>query len=143
MRPDQKKFLQNRLRKASAEQPEIMRLKQLLLRLGGEYLVAPTSFDFEIPGLLERGLVMCGQIKLKKMRSNSCHQNASTVWQSQVPRLIAIGTGYALSEDGLWRQHSWGVLRDGLLETTESRVKYFGLLLQGLEAQAFAERMLS
>ncbi len=69
-----------------------------------------------------------------------CHQNVSTVWQSKVPKLIAVGTGYALSEDGLWRQHSWGVLRDGLLETTVVRVKYFGLLLQAADADSFAAR---
>ena len=140
MTPEQKKFLQARFKKASDEQPEIKGLKQLLLRLGGGYVVAPPSVDRDVPALLERGLVMHGPIKVKRMRSSMCHQNIFTVWRSKVPRLIAIGTGYALSEDGLWRQHSWGVLRDGLLETTAIRSMYFGLLLQGKDAQEFAMR---
>jgi len=32
-----------------------------------------------------------------------------------------------------------GVLRDGVLETTEERLKYFGLLFQGKTADFFAE----
>ncbi|HEX7958941.1 MAG TPA: hypothetical protein VF493_03430, partial [Terriglobales bacterium] len=52
--------------------------------------------------------------------------------------IVAIATGYALSEYGLWRQHSWGILRDGVLETTKTRLKYFGIVLQGGEADFFA-----
>ena len=52
--------------------------------------------------------------------------------------MVAIATGYALSDDGLWRQHTWGILRDGILETTEARIEYFGLLLQGERADEFA-----
>jgi hypothetical protein len=47
--------------------------------------------------------------------------------QGEVP---AIGTGYALSEDGLWRQHSWGLREDGgVVETTSGREMYVGLRL--------------
>jgi hypothetical protein len=140
MTPEQKKFLRARFKKASGEQPDIKHLKQLLLRLGGDYIVAPPAADPDIPALLDRGFTMHGPPKMKRMRSSMCHQNVSTVWQSKVPKLIAVGTGYALSEDGLWRQHSWGVLRDGLLETTVVRVKYFGLLLQAADADSFAAR---
>lgn len=52
--------------------------------------------------------------------------------------MVGIGSGYALSADGLWRQHSWGILRDGILETTERRIKYFGLILQDERANRFA-----
>lgn len=52
--------------------------------------------------------------------------------------IVGIATGYALSGDGLWRQHSWGVLRDGIFETTETRLKYFGIVLQGERADYFA-----
>lgn len=39
-------------------------------------------------------------------------------------------TGYALSPDGLWRQHSWAY-GDNLMiyETTVERVMYFGVEL--------------
>jgi hypothetical protein len=57
--------------------------------------------------------------------------------------MVGIGTGYALSADGLWRQHSWGVRRQGILETTAPREKYFGILLQGSSADSFAEANLT
>jgi hypothetical protein len=112
----------------------------MLLRLGGEFLVAAPDPDTDIPALLESGFVMGGPIKLKVMKSSMCHQNISAVWKSHKFGIVGVGTGYALSSDGLWRQHSWGVLREGILETTEIRDKYFGVLLQGEKADCFAER---
>jgi hypothetical protein len=39
-----------------------------------------------------------------------------------------LATGYALSGDGLWRQHSLLSLEDSsILETTEIRLMYFGM----------------
>lgn len=35
--------------------------------------------------------------------------------------------GYALSEDGLWREHSWGMLNGHIVETTCSRLAYVSL----------------
>jgi hypothetical protein len=61
------------------------------------------------------------------------------VWTSQASGFVVIATGYALSDDGLWRQHSWDVLRDGILETTKARQKYFGILRQGKAADHFAK----
>ena len=46
-------------------------------------------------------------------------------------RLIGVGTGYALSDDGLWRSHSWVLTKKRIIETTVSRVKYLGLALIG------------
>lgn len=72
------------------------------------------------------------------MRRGVCHANVSFLWMRMRRRIVGIGTGYALSADGLWRQHSWGVQRQGILETTQPREKYFGLLLQGSDADSFA-----
>jgi hypothetical protein len=60
------------------------------------------------------------------------------IWAERPHELVGIGTGYSLSDDGLWRQHSWGLRREGILETTVSRVKYFGVLLQHGDADSFA-----
>jgi hypothetical protein len=120
-------------------QPELKRLKAVLLRLGGNLLVAPPKPDADVPMLLESGFVTKGPIMLKIMRSSSCHQNVAALWRNHRLGIVGIATGYALSEDGLWRQHSWGILRDGILETTEARVKYFGVVLQGEKADHFAE----
>ena len=52
-----------------------------------------------------------------------------------------IATGYALSEDGLWRQHSWVVQpmtrTVKVWETTVERVAYFGVVLNDEECQEF------
>jgi hypothetical protein len=58
------------------------------------------------------------------------------------PRRFRIVTGYALSDDGLWRQHSWlhdtaGFRRRHTIETTERRIRYFGVWLDEDEARAF------
>jgi hypothetical protein len=137
--PDRKKFLQARLREAIKAQPEIRRLKLLLLRLGGDFLVAPPTADSDLLELIELGFLIGGPVTLKVMRSSMCHQNVAAAWRTRRFGVIGVATGYALSEDGLWRQHSWGVLRDGVLETTEVRLKYFGILLQSTRADHFAE----
>jgi hypothetical protein len=139
MTPENKKFLSRRLRDAVSKQPELKELKTLLLRLGGDFIVAPPrSPDQDVPSLLESGFVTSGPITLKVMKSSSCHENVAAVWTKRKFGIVGIATGYALSEDGLWRQHSWGILRDGVLETTEARVKYFGVVLQGEKANFFA-----
>ena len=46
----------------------------------------------------------------------------------------------ALSADSLWREHSWAWDREGnLVETTETRTRYFGVRLDGPEADWFAD----
>ncbi len=139
MTPEQKKFLSRRFRDASKNQPELKRLKLLLLKLGGEFLVSPPKPDPDIAVILESGFVTGGRVVLREMRASSCHQNVSALWKERKSGIIGIATGYALSQDGLWRQHTWGILRDGVLETTETRLKYFGILLQGEQADHFAE----
>jgi hypothetical protein len=139
MTPEQRDFLQRRLEKAIAEQPEFEHLQLLLLRLGGIFIVAPNKPDWDVPRLLKSGILMNGPVTLKKMQSSMCHQNIATVWRFQKPPIVSIATGYALTEDGLWRQHSWGVLQNGLLETTQERTRYFGILFSSSEADRFAE----
>ncbi len=138
MTREQKAFLARRLGDAVKVQPELKRLKSVLLRLGGDFLVAPPNPDPDVSALLVSGFTIGSKVIFKPMKSSSCHENVASLWRGRKFDLIGIATGYALSEDGLWRQHSWGVLRDGVLETTEVRVKYFGIVLQGKSADRFA-----
>lgn len=130
--------MSRRLRDAAKTQPEIKRLKLLLLKLGGEFVVAPPKPDPDITALLESGFLIGGRIVFREMAGSACHRNVSALWKKRRFGLVGIATGYGLSKDGLWRQHSWGVLRDGILETTQVRLKYFGILLQGEKADHFA-----
>ena len=67
---------------------------------------------------------------------SDCHRNSARLWQERLA--TAIGSGYTLSRDGLWREHSWAWRNDGaLLETTEARLKYFGIRLESDRADRF------
>jgi hypothetical protein len=77
------------------------------------------------------------------MEPNRCHENIARLWLQKRKRdaLIGIATGYCLSGD-LWGQHSWGVRKDSLLETLGKREKYFGIRLEGVDADVFAFKAL-
>ena len=136
---DRARLLKRRLREAVELQPEIAALRQLLLGLGGVELVAPAAFDSALCLLLGRGSAMAGQVTRKRMFEGACHRNVSRLWLSNSRALVGTGTGYALSADGLWRQHSWGVQSRGIVETTSERQPYFGIVLHGIQADSFAE----
>src|SRR3954453_21146479 len=98
------------------------------------------TVDSDMPELVRNGLQMLGQVQYHRMQRSGCHRNVAKLWLRVPRRLFANGTGYALSDDGLWRQHSWGVKEDGtIVETTVVRLKYFGLVLRGRDADLFAE----
>ena len=70
--------------------------------------------------------------------ASQCHVNTAHLWLEG--RVQGIATGYALSDDGLWRQHSWGLDDHGrIVETTEERIAYFGFRLNGSESREFAD----
>ena len=67
------------------------------------------------------------KIILKLGERNRCHDNAQKLYQEH-PNRYRLAYGYALSEDGLWRQHSWLIRKsdNAIMETTEKRLRYFG-----------------
>jgi hypothetical protein len=135
----QRNLLARRLRASIARQPEIGALRSLLLGIGGVEFVAPSFIDHEISALISSGFTMDSLVECESMEPNACHSNTARLWIANESGLVGIGTGYALSDDGLWRQHSWGIRRNGILETTKRRVKYFGIALQGRDAESFAK----
>lgn len=137
MAAEQKRILDHRFREAVDQQPDLKVLRGLLLGLGGTHLVAPPDHDADVPRLLDAGFVMTGPVVRRSMRRSDAHRNVAEIWAARQRELVGIGTGYALSVDGLWRQHSWGLRREGILETTVARVKYFGILLQRDNADLF------
>lgn len=139
MTKNQRILLSRRIRESINQQPEVETLRSLLLEIGGIELVAPPNFDSNVSFLIDSGFVMSRSVACNIMEDSSCHHNVSRLWIEKRKGLIGIGTGYALSGDGLWRQHSWGVQRDSILETTKERLEYFGRLLQGVDADYFAE----
>lgn len=116
-------------------------LLEKLLALGGHQTVLP-QVEEDVEKILERGRVFRGDRKalLMKGRVSHCHENVAMLWDAN-RSLVDICTGYALSRDGIWRQHSWGRARlsGRIVETTERRIMYFGFILSQKEAVVFAQ----
>ncbi|GHO48634.1 hypothetical protein KSX_67970 [Ktedonospora formicarum] len=118
----------------------LLPLEQQLLLLGGKRMVY--RYEPDIEALLERGKAFHGPRELIPGEARECHSNVAWHWEKQKEKR-SIVTGYALSMDGLWRQHSWLVQKQqecerfSLLETTMERLQYFGFLLTDQEAEHF------
>jgi hypothetical protein len=142
---------------AIKEQPEFGILRAKLLEHGGtevvpqcrwnsdlrQYVIVP---DPDLVALVDHGDLMRGPVvcRSRGMEPNRCHQNIARLWLQRRKRdaLVGIATGYCLDDD-LWGQHSWGVREDSLLETLGERDKYFGIRLEGIDADVFAFKALS
>jgi hypothetical protein len=117
-------------------------LRERVLRHGGSEVVPPRSPDPLIELLVEQGAVVAESTGCVFDRGErpDCHVNAVALWRGSDE--IAIGTGYALSPDSIWRQHSWAWDRDGrLIETTETQTRYFGVRMNGPQTEWFANRI--
>jgi hypothetical protein len=119
----------------------LARLADVLLAEGGESVVVPhfeppEVAEFVLGLTLRLGQFVPGEVAVVEAgASGECHANAVALWRSGRG---AISTGFALSDDGMWRAHSW--LRESsgrLIETTEQRVAYFGLALDHEDADLF------
>lgn len=138
-RVEQKKALSKRLEEAKKTQPRIADLNNKLLSIGGKLLVPPMSDTElqEIDRILDEGRPFKprGTI-LMKGEPSRCHDNVLYLWDANRKRVEAC-TGYALSSDGLWRSHSWGLTKDRgkVVETTEKRKAYFGFCYSPKEAE--------
>lgn len=106
-------------------------LRDGLLAFGGEYaLIRPMDEDME--HFLTRGQLWGKTQKMMPGAPSQCHMNACLLWEQNQDQLF-VATGYALSNDGLWRQHSWCVLPGargaGVIETTQRRELYYGYVM--------------
>lgn len=125
---------------------ELLGLRDRLLAFAGDQACLPAN-EPDLAILQTRGQFWPGEpVTMKRMRAIRCHENASMLWCKQADRYL-IATGYALSDDGMWRQHSWIVEPDTsgkkppmIIETTERRVAYFGAVLNYEESVKFAEQ---
>ena len=114
-------------------------LCRTLLAHGGALVVPPPGPDIYLDALLTGETFADRRVPAPGWAGSSC-ANSADLWIFGVAHTIA--TGYALGDDGLWRQHTWALTGDGqdraILETTTSREQYFGVALTGADALAFA-----
>lgn len=123
-----------------AQMEGLMALHDKLLSFGGEEVLLP-SYEEDLDAIMERGQLFHGDhVRMMRGEPSQCHRNASRMWDANRGR-CQIATGYALSEDGLWRQHSWVVqpltLSWRVWETTEKRIAYFGVVFNDDECEEF------
>lgn len=112
--------------------PESSILSDKILKFGGNVVCIPEpEEDYE--NIMKYGQFWFGKgAKMMKGQPSQCHKNSCNLWK-QNKRNTRICTGYALSSDGIWRQHSW-VLEfcansNHIIETTNKRVAYFGFVM--------------
>lgn len=118
-------------------------LQQTLLSFGGEEVCMPFYLDDDVEKFITRGQLWYGDPHLMMEGAPSrCHMNSAMCWRENQDKVL-IATGYALSDDGMWRQHSWCVYihedegENMIIETTEPRVAYFGYVLNEEESFQF------
>ncbi|MGV8910722.1 MAG: hypothetical protein ACOH1Y_17230 [Propionicimonas sp.] len=110
-------------------------LAKNLLKHGGELVCPPGEPEAHLALLLGDLQVWAGPVDMFEGRANGCHANCAGLWLDGWAQTIA--TGYALSNDGLWRQHTWCFDEQGLVETTEARDKYVGVELTDVDTLRF------
>jgi hypothetical protein len=112
------------------EQTKILELRTLLLSFGGSDMVILEEGEPEADEIMTKGKLYGATYR--KVRGVPCHCHENVVTQkAKHPEKYRIVTGYALSNDYLWTQHSWLVdKKDRTYETTVPRFAYFGYLVE-------------
>lgn len=135
-----KETIQAELAKSTFMNQRLLELHEKLISFGGYRTCLPVVED-DLENILDRGQLWYGEgAMMMRGAPSQCHRNSAACWEANKSRTI-LCTGYAMSEDGLWRQHSWLVnfRNQCIVETTEPRVAYFGFPMTRDEAQAFAD----
>lgn len=120
----------------------LYQLRELLLSFGGESTCLPIYED-HIEKILQYGQLWLGtNVKIMKGEPSQCHRNSCDLWE-QNSENTRICTGYALTPDGMWRQHSWLVWMkprsNQIVETTVPRIAYFGYVMTKEQCEQFVE----
>lgn len=116
--------------------PGLLPLKRKLLEIGG-WSVCTIQGEQDLEKILARGRRFPGRSRTMRGEPCRCHRNSALCWDENRD-LCTICTGYALTRDGMWRQHSWIVTNEGgVVETTVKRIQYFGFLLTHEECERF------
>lgn len=142
-----KKFwFQNTMEEAKGLYPamdeRLFTLKDKLLSFAGNAVCLP-DYEEDLENILDYGQFWIGYTaELVKGQACHCHANASRIWEKNKDTMT-ICTGYALSDDGMWRQHSWVAQKQPcmhqIIETTERRVLYFGFAMTPELCENFAK----
>lgn len=136
--------------------PGLAKLDIKLLSIAGGML--NPIFEEDLERILSRGVTLDGEFAHMMVgQASECHCNSARLWK-QNEGSVRIATGYALSQDGLWRQHSWCVAPENpemfiledidpdlpngwsVIETTDERLVYFGFIMNDEEMEDFYDQ---
>lgn len=94
----------------------------------GTHLVAMPCVDSVDTIMKSNKIFIPGDnIKLYPMERGDCHNNVRMMFLLNTNMKMKTYTGYGLSDDGLWRFHSWiSDENDNIVETTDKRLIYIG-----------------
>ena len=114
------------------------KLKRRLLKVAGQAICIRHEPD--IHPIVNRGQFFRGyNARMMKGDPCRCHSNSAAMWDANRNK-VRIVTGYALTDDGMWCQHTWCIDKDDKpIETTEKRLLYYGFILNDDEAQKFLD----
>jgi hypothetical protein len=118
---------------------KLSELKDRLVALGGEFVILP-MLEEDIDKILDRGEAFYPPILMRPRVSGQCHMNSAIMWahENGPRKRLRVATGYALSDDTIWRQHSWIVDGQGRVrETTLPREIYYGFVMTERESWDF------
>jgi len=108
---------------------EFESLKKILLTAGGWAVIFLNTVD-HYDELVNNGKFAMGGkgVKVPGIPSH-CHENVEALVKKK--DYLNHIYGFALSEDGVWREHSWAEHKNEsyILETTELRTMYYGIRL--------------
>ena len=121
----------------AAYESQMKKLSSVLMGLGG-ISVASEEPDRDLEKVLARG----HQFAIEGRRfvpgqANQCHQNVARMYLDPEFRTARIATGYGLSVDGTWLQHSWLIHGGKIVETTVPFEVYYGCELSDDESILF------
>ncbi len=115
----------------------LISLKEKLLKYGGEkfqveWFIEDNICSETIENLLNFGILRSRKtqdFKLFEMSTSRCHENSIILSLNNKNLSLVTETGFALSDDKIWRVHSWvyDVKNNLIIETTEERVFYYGI----------------
>ena len=91
---EQRDYIQKGLKRY----PELKPLRKKLLLIGGEEIVPREEPDLN--KIIKRGKLFKNKAILTRLRMVSCHTNVAELYATKG---FKIATGWALSDDGLWR----------------------------------------
>jgi len=118
-----------------------------LLSFGGDSV--NKVYEEDLDNLINYGVLYdtSTEYELVKMEPSNCHKNVVTFYSNFIKDSnnsydeLSIVTGWALSSDGIWYQHSWLYFNydDVIIETTEPRLLYYGTILKYTDLDNFID----